>query len=119
MPKTVSIVLVLIVVVLILVGLFKQINNALLAEQRLNQAVEEVAKLQDKNKGLKNKLLEVQSQDYIETIARDKLGLSRPNETVVVIPKESLNRVLGLNTKIEEIKLPNWQGWLKLLKINF
>jgi cell division protein FtsL len=119
MPKTIGTIFIIFLAILILVGLFKQINSALLASSRLDQAAEEVTKLQDKNRQLKNKLSEVQNPDFVEEVARDKLGLSRPNETVVVVPQEAINRVLAANIKIEEIKIPNWQGWLRLLKLPF
>lgn len=117
MPKTITIVIIFIVASLILTGLFRQIQSALKASQRLDQAADEVLKLQDKNRQLKNKLTEVQSPDFVEQVARDKLGLAKPNETVVVVPKETLEKVLAANNPPAEVKIPNWQGWLRLLKV--
>ncbi len=55
-----------------------------------------------------------QSQDEVEKIARDKLNMGKPGETVVVIPEELITKVIEDNKPKIEPKLPNWQGWLKL-----
>ncbi len=114
MPKIVTISLVITVVLLILFGLGRQIISALDAGKRLDLAIDEVSKLQQKNQELKQKLTQAKSQDTLEQTLRDKLNMAKPNETIVVIPKEAIDRVLGANKVIEEIKIPNWQGWLRL-----
>lgn len=114
MSKLIPIVVILILG-LVLVGLTRQINDALQASNRLDQAAAEVTGLQSKNQQLKKKLTEVQQPNFIEQIARNKLNFARPNETVVIIPKEALDKVvLGASKKIEDFKLPNWEGWLRL-----
>ena len=54
------------------------------------------------------------SQDFIEQQARDKLGLAKEGETIVIIPEEKINQVLGMAKQVVEPRLPNWQGWLRL-----
>ena len=117
MPKILTIIVIIIVAIAILTGLARQIASALEAGKRLDQAADTVSALQDKNRELKVKLTEVKSPQYIEQIARNKLNMAKPDDTVIVIPKELINKVLGVNTKVEQIKLPNWQGWLKLVGI--
>lgn len=103
-----------IAVLAVLYSLGRQISDAMLAGNRLDQAASELSQLQKKNNELQGRLKEVQTIGFIEKEARDKLNLSRNGETVVVIPDSEISRVLGLSSKVEEIKLPNWQGWLKL-----
>lgn len=88
--------------------------KAVRAGDRLSQAIEELHNLEIKNKELKNQLLQVKSAEFIEQQARDKLGLVKEGETVVVIPEEKIKQVLGLSKKIKEVKFPNWLGWLKV-----
>ena len=106
--------LVFIVAGVVVYNLVGETLQALRTGDRLSQVVEELQTLEIKNKELKNKLLEAKSAQFIEAIARDKLGLAKEGETVVVIPEERINQILGLSKKIEEIKLPNWLGWLKV-----
>lgn len=106
--------LVILVVGLILLGLGKQIATALQAAKRLDVAADQVDKLQQENRQLKDKLAEAEKYNFIEQIARDKLNMAKPGETIVVIPENAVNQVLGAKKVVEEVKLPNWQGWLKL-----
>ena len=61
-----------------------------------------------KQKELKDKLEFTQSQEFIERQAREKLGLVKPGETVMIItPLEATQSVIAET-------LPNWKRWLKL-----
>jgi cell division protein FtsB len=52
------------------------------------------------------------SPGYIEMIARDTLGLSRPGEDTVIISKDLLDIEVKIATPDSS---PNWQKWLKLV----
>ncbi len=97
-----------------IIGLGRQISSALQASARLDQSASEASKLQDKNRLLRQQLEQVEDYSFVEEISRNKLNMVKPGETVVVIPDEVIKRVLSANTKAEEVKLPNWQGWLRL-----
>ena len=88
--------------------------STLKSGDRFQSATDELHSLEVKNKELKEKLEQVKNPRFIETQARNKLGLVKEGETLVIIPQEKIDAVLGLAKKAEEIKLPNWQGWLKL-----
>lgn len=111
--------IVFIIFFIIILGLFyalgRQIYDSLKSDDRLNQETEKLVGLQKRNMELKNKLAEVQSIRFIEKEARNKLGLAREGETVVMISQKEIDRVLRAEKKpIEEIKIPNWEGWLRL-----
>ena len=106
--------MIIIVALVIAYNLLMQITQALRSGERLSQATEQVIKQQNKNKELKKKLVEVQALDFIEQVARDKLGLSKKGETVVIIPENTLNLVLGASSSAQLARLSNWLGWLKV-----
>lgn len=82
---------------------------------RLSRSLEQLSKLEAQNADLKKKLAESQSLGFVEAQARDKLNLVKAGETVVIIDQKKLQAVLGAYaTQSAQIKLPNWQGWLKL-----
>lgn len=114
MPKTFTVAIIIIVGLLVLLGLGRQINDAIQISYRLDRATDEIVVIQDQNAKLNKKLEEVRKYTSVEETARNKLNMSRSNETVVVIPDESIDQILGLNKKVEEIRLPNWEGWWKL-----
>ena len=114
MTKKIVIVLAGIAAVFITWSLIGQIMTTLKSGDRLQEATERLHLLEVKNKELKKRLEEVKTPAFLEEQARDKLGLVRDGETIVIIPEEKLNQVMGVTEKLEEIKLPNWMGWLKL-----
>lgn len=94
--------------------LVSQIIEATKSGERLSQAVEAVYKLEAKNKELKKKLAQIKSPQFIEEIARNKLGLGKPGETVIIIPDEKIKEVLQASASAKEARLPNPLGWLKV-----
>ena len=113
MIRKIIIGVIIVVVLIIAYNLLVQITDALRSGDRLSSAAETVFKLEAKNRELKNKLSSVQSQEYIEEQARNKLGLGKPGETVVIIPDDKLKLVLGASQSAQ-IRLPNWLGWWKV-----
>ncbi len=100
--------------VLIIFGLIRQIGNALDAGERFDQVAHDVGSLQEENGKLIKQSEEIQKYEFIENVARDKLNMSKSNETVVIIPEEDIQRMLDAQKPTPEPKLANWQGWLKL-----
>lgn len=83
---------------------------------QIGRAEETVRKLEETNTELKKELELVESEEYAEKQLRDKLGLSREGEIVVVLPDDELLRRLAPEPEEEEETLPdpNWKRWLKL-----
>ena len=100
--------------ILFIFNLVGQTNTALQAGSRLDSAADELARLQDQNRQLRQKLAQTQTLDFIEEQARNKLNLVKPNETIVIIPPELITTQLEQNKPVVTPKLANWQGWLKL-----
>lgn len=113
MIRKIVVILAVILVLLIAYNLINQILVAFKSSDRLSAAAEKVYSLEAQNSELKKKLQEIKSPQFIEQQARDKLGLSRKGETVVIIPEQKLKEVLGVSQSAE-IRFPNWQGWLKI-----
>ena len=95
-------------------NLITQISDAVSSSERLSQQAETVYKLEAKNKELRKKLSKIQSPQFIEQQARDKLGMSKPGETIIIIPQEKLKQILGASSSAEPARLPNWLGWVKV-----
>lgn len=114
MVKKITLGLVTILVLVLAYKLLVQITDALKSGERLSQAAEKVYKLEAQNRELKKRLSEVNSSEFIEQQARDKLGLGKKGEVVVIIPEDKLKLVMGASASAQEIRLPNWLGWLRL-----
>lgn len=82
------------------------------AGDKVTRREEELAQLLRDQDELRRQQKDAQSPLFLERVARDELGMSRPGEKIIVIPQELLtnseNRVISPN-------LPNWQKWLRLI----
>src|SRR3989344_433824 len=96
------------IVLVIAFNLVTQIINTIKSGDRLSVQAEIVYSLEAKNRELKKKLTQIQSPQFIEEQARDKLGLSKAGETIVVIPEEKLKQILGASNSAQIIRFPNW-----------
>jgi cell division protein FtsL len=114
MFKKFLVIVIIIVAIIILVGLVRQIYTALGADERFNEVFQDVSKLERENKDLKKQLAQAQSLDSVEQIARDDLNLSLPNETVVVVPEDLIDKVVNPPPPYTPPKPANWEGWLRL-----
>ena len=113
MVKKITFGIIILIVIVVAYNLINQIISTLSVSDRLGQALESVHQAEIKNKELKKKLSEIKSPEFIEEQARDKLGLAKPGETVVIIPDEKIKEILGA-TSSSEPKFPNWLGWFKV-----
>jgi len=74
-----------------------------------------VEALKIKNEELKKQLEYVRSQEFLEKEAREKLGLVREGEVVVILPenfKEAIGNDYSQTEKDKEV--PNWEKWWKV-----
>ncbi len=113
--------------VLLLTALFlafsvvRNVFKILKAGERIRQEREKVEELRLENEGLKEEVKLVQGQEFLEKQARDKLGLAKEGEIVLVLPEKETLKLFILETKEEKETLPdpNWKKWLKLFFSNF
>lgn len=101
---------------LFLLSLIRNISKIADAEKRISKAQERVEKLRKENKETERRLAEVKGEEYIEKQLRDKLGLAKEGEIVVVLPDEETLRKIAPGIAEEEDVLPDptWKKWLKL-----
>lgn len=95
-------------------NLSRQIQTAIKSGDRLLTATDELKNLQDRNRELKKAASEQDTLDFVERQARDKLNLSRPNETVLLIDPTALQLITEATPSSTPSPIPHWQGWLNL-----
>ncbi len=77
----------------------------------VKQAQNELEEAKAQNQKLERKLAEVQSEEFLEREAREKLGYGKPGEIVVLLPEENSTKDEVLSAKED---IPNWRKWRKL-----
>lgn len=98
-------------------SLLQNIYQTSQASERLEIAYQKLENAKSKKIDLQQQLQEVKSNQYLETQARDKLGLAKKGEIVLVLPDDDILRKLSpRKIKEDQAKLPspNWKLWLEL-----
>ncbi len=77
----------------------------------VEEAERDVKKAEEENLRLKEQLAEVQTPQFLEREAREKLGYGRPGEIVIVLPEQGSTQSSVPSTL--EDQAPNWVRWRK------
>jgi len=103
---------------LMFASLIRNILRVVESNKRIEKAQDQVEKLKKENEELEEKLAVTKSEGYIEKQLRDKLGLAKEGEIVIVLPDEKILETLApsLEEEGETLPDPNWKKWLKLFQ---
>ncbi len=110
--NTKTVILIIIIIVLLLV--IKNIVGSIISLQQNSLIVtdlkqQEIAE-KEKKRFLEQKLYYVSTQQFIESEAREKLGMVKPGEHIVLAPPPTQKNIKS----ISEDYSPNWLKWWKL-----
>jgi len=102
----------------LLYSVARNISRITNADQSLDDARRELARLEDQQTTLQKELEKVTSQEFVEKEARDKLNLAKEGEIVLVLPEDGVLKSLSpRRVKAEEaytLPDPNWKKWMQL-----
>lgn len=98
----------------LIVSLSREILELIRKEEVIEKEQLKLEELKVENQILSEKLEYFQSEEFVEKEAREKLGLAKEGETIVILP-EGFENIMESNQPEEKIaETPNWQQWLKL-----
>ena len=100
---------VLIITVIIIKNLYVSIKNLSNNSRIVDNLQKQLEAQKKENNFLQQKLSYVKSNEFVEKEARDKLGLVKDNEYIVIAPDEEMEKEEFIKTED-----PNWKKWLKL-----
>jgi len=105
-----------VLIVVLFMSLLRNLDRARRVNKEIGAQKEELSKIQADNEKLQQDLMQAQSPEFLEKQVRDKLGLVREGETIVVLPDADVLRKLAPKLPVETNALPdpNWKKWLKL-----
>ncbi len=101
--------------VLMIVSLVRGIQLSRMATGRIKDMETVKNKLVDEKNNLLKQQEYVQSDFYLEKVARDELHLSKEGETVVVVPEMPPASAEGTKNPEESVEKKNWQKWLEVI----
>lgn len=109
--------LIVIICILLVISLVQNISRSRQMQQTLANAEASLNELKNRQTNLQQDLSIIESDFYLEKEARNKLGLVKEGEVVIVLPDEELLRRLSPRKEQQEniaALKPNWRKWLEL-----
>lgn len=105
-----------ILIILLLTSTFKNFSRVRSVNEAVQKEKEKIEKMRQENQELEAKIAQTQGSFYIEKQIRDKLGMAKAGESIVVLPDKEILRKLAPKVPVEENTLPdpNWKKWIKL-----
>ena len=105
-----------VLIVLLLVSTVKNIERVSGIKSAVQKEKEKVEKMKEDNLKLEEQIAQTQGSEFIDKEIRDKLGLVKEGEAIVVLPDAEVLKKLAPQMPVEQDSLPypNWKKWLKL-----
>lgn len=106
--------IVIVVSIVMVINLSRSIWDLWRRRDVLGERQEVLRRVEEENRRLQSELEYAQSPEFVEQEARNRLGLGREGEEVVLLPKSQIpNPNIQTNEEKEE-NLPNWKKWWRL-----
>jgi cell division protein FtsB len=99
-------------------SMFKSLKRIKEGDILIEKTRVRLEKINQENQKLANQLQITESPVFVEKQLRDKLGLAREGEVIVVLPEpEIVKKLAPVLPQDEEMRLEtNWQKWMGLFK---
>ncbi len=103
-------------ILVLLSSLFRNVLRINKARAKIQKTRERIEEIKRTNEELEAKLAFVKGEEFVEKQIRDKLGLAKEGEVIVILPDPELVKKLAPVRYEEEESLPdpNWKKWAKL-----
>ena len=112
MKRNLILVLAVIVALVLAINSYRKITDFRLAAKTVDERQAYLDELKKKNEEFQKELEYKESSQFAELEIRNKLGLAKPGEAVVIVPR-------GVDRESEIVNRgkskPNWQKWKELL----
>jgi len=109
---TIKLILLTFLVILIL-GQIRTLSGLSGKKSLVTNRQTELSKLKNEHEMLRRKEEETKTKEYVEREARNKLGMGKVGETIILLPDE-YSTISGKITPSSADFRPIWQQWLEL-----
>jgi cell division protein FtsB len=111
-----SVLVLLFLVITLGLSFFRNVSRINRIKKETEEAQINLNKVIMEGEDLKSRLSQSQDEFYIERQIRDKLGLAKDGEIVLILPPDETLRELAMDISEEDEVLPdpNWKKWIKI-----
>lgn len=102
----------LIIVIYLSMSVYREIKQRLEVKRRISDLKMEIENLGNENNKLNNLIEYFETEEYVESTSREKLGYKKPGEKIIVFTEEDTGNVLNVNSQeVEYENIPNIKLW--------
>lgn len=103
-------------ILLLVVSTVRNIGKVMRIREEIKSEKQRISKMEAENQALQAQVAMTLDPQFVETEIRNKLGLVKEGETIVVLPDNETLRKLAPTPKISEDLLPPpiWKKWVDL-----
>jgi cell division protein FtsB len=102
----------LIIIIYLSINFYREIKQRVEVRKEISNLKREIENLNKENNKLGNLIEYFGTEEYIESISREKLGYKKPGEKIIIFTEEDSNSVLNTKNKTEEPEdSPNIELW--------
>jgi cell division protein FtsB len=103
-------------ILMLSVTLVKNVIRTNQIREQIEAEKVKIAKIQAENDKLASEVANTQSAEFIEREMRNKLGLGKEGEAIVVLPDPDALRKLApvIPVEVDTLPDPNWRKWVHL-----
>ena len=109
--KKVLFIIIVIASVFVINNLVRSIYTLWQKQHLLGEAQQELQEEKKRNKTLREQLKQVESPEYVEKEARNKLFLVRPGESQIILPQGKTATLEASSNPSSRSSEPNWKQW--------
>lgn len=102
----------LIIIIYLSMNVYRGVKQRIEVRKEISNLKMEIENLDKENNKLSDLIKYFETEEYVESISREKLSYKKPGEKIIVFTEEDSDNISNTKNKIEEIeKEPNIKLW--------
>lgn len=102
----------LIIIIYLSMNVYRGVKQRIEVRKEISNLKMEIENLDKENNKLSDLIEYFETEEYVESISREKLSYKKPGEKIIVFTEEDSDNISNTKNKIEEIeKEPNIKLW--------
>ena len=102
----------LIIIIYLSINVYREIKQRVEVRREISNLKMEIENLDNENNKLGELIEYFETEEYVESISREKLGYKKPGEKIIIFTEEDSDSILNIEREREELeKGPNIKLW--------
>jgi cell division protein FtsB len=102
----------LIIIIYLSINVYREIKQRVEVRKEISNLKMEIKNLDNENNKLGDLIEYFETEEYVESISREKLGYKKPGEKIIIFTEEDSDSILNIEREREELEEgPNIKLW--------